>query len=436
MRRALPFYLLVCLPLAAQQAPIPAATELPGSPFFIKKTWFIGGAGNWDYATMDSAARRLYIAHGRSVQVVNVDTGSLAGEIPGFRDAHAIALDDTGEFGYVSNGPAGLVKVFDRHTLAVEATIPIFCSPRSIAFEPQSELAFAVCGTNAAVPAAPPPPIRRSAAGGANASRPNVRPEPTNISGTSHVVAIDTRTKSVLVDMIMPGDFRFAQPDRDGHVYISVGAAQFTLVSNGRTIHEFVPQRIASLNAPAIAAEARRQPGQPSQPTSPPGHAVLMDWTGYAIPGTLGRFLPLSSACANPQGLAVDSKDQRLFVACEDQQFEVLNASTGGIVASLTTGPGDDAIGYDREPGLIFVANGAGYGSLTIIRQDAITDSYSVIQNLPTRERARTLAADSATGEVYLVTDFQGVDLTKPGGIGTLHADPIPGSFQVLVVGH
>jgi DNA-binding beta-propeller fold protein YncE len=161
-----------------------------------------------------------------------------------------------------------------------------------------------------------------------------------------------------------------------------------------------------------------------------------MDWTRYAIPGTLGRFLPLSSACANPQGLAVDSKDQRLFVACEDRQFEVLNASTGGIVASLTTGPGDDTIGYDREPGLIFVANGAGYGSLTIIRQDAITDSYSVIQNLPTRERARTLAADSATGEVYLVTDFQGVDLTKPGGIGTLHADPIPGSFQVLVVGH
>ena len=85
---------------------------------------------------------------------------------------------------------------------------------------------------------------------------------------------------------------------------------------------------------------------------------------------------------------------------------------------------------------MIFVANGSGYGSLTIISQDANTDSYAVIQNLPTRERAHTLAVDSATGEVYLVTDFQGVDLAKTGGIGSLHSSPVPGSFQVLVVGH
>ena len=95
MRRVLPFCLLACLPLAAQVAPIPAATELPGSPFFIKKTWFIGGTGGWDYLTMDPAAQRLYIAHGHSVQVVDVDSGSLVGEISGFREAHAIALEDT-----------------------------------------------------------------------------------------------------------------------------------------------------------------------------------------------------------------------------------------------------------------------------------------------------------------------------------------------------
>jgi hypothetical protein len=59
-----------------------------------------------------------------------------------------------------------------------------------------------------------------------------------------------------------------------------------------------------------------------------------------------------------------------------------------------------------------------------------------VIQNLPTRERARTLAVDPSTGDVYLVTDYYGVDLTKPGTIGSMKATPISGSFQVLVVGH
>ncbi len=113
----------------------------------------------------------------------------------------------------------------------------------------------------------------------------------------------------------------------------------------------------------------------------------------------------------------------------------VLNASTADPVASLTTGPGDDVLAYDQERGLLFVANGAGYGSLTIVRQDGNMDSYEVIQNLPTRARARTLAVDSSTGNVYLVTDNYGVDLTKPGGIGTLKATPIGGSFQVLMVG-
>ena len=46
------------------------------------------------------------------------------------------------------------------------------------------------------------------------------------------------------------------------------------------------------------------------------------------------------------------------------------------------------------------------------------------------------LAANPSTGEVYLVTDYHGVDLTQPDGIGTLHSAPVTGSFQVLDIGH
>jgi len=59
-----------------------------------------------------------------------------------------------------------------------------------------------------------------------------------------------------------------------------------------------------------------------------------------------------------------------------------------------------------------------------------------VIQNLPTRQRARTLAVDSDTGQIFLVTDYAGVNLAQPGGIGTLKSAAVSGSFQVLVVGH
>jgi hypothetical protein len=420
MSRALFLCLLIyCLPAAAQVAPIPTPTELPGSPFAIKKTWVIGGAGNWDYLTVDPAAQRLYIAHGHSVQVVDVSSGSLAGEITGFREAHAIALDDTGSYGYVTDGPLHAVYIFNRQSLKNESFVLVGCSPRSIAFEPRSRLVFAVCGANISNP---------------NPPRPNQRPVQPAPEGISHVIAIDTDKKTMLLDLTVPGDFRFAQPDGSGNVYITVGEAQQTVEQNGHATRQSYPRRIARLDAQGIASEASRRQG--TQSGQSPGEPVQIDWSHNADPGGLLRFLPLPDSCSNPQGLAADSRNLRLFVACDNQQFIVLNARSGDLVTSLVTGPGNDVVGYDAGRNLIYSANGAGYGSLTIIRQSPISDTYAVIQNLATLARARTLAVDSSSGNVYLVTDIMGVDLTPRGGFGTIKPVPIAGSFQVLVVGN
>jgi YVTN family beta-propeller protein len=420
VRRALSFCLLFCLPLAAQVAPIPTPTELSGNPFYVKKTWIIGGAGSWDYLTMDPAAQRLYIAHSRTVQVVDVESGSVVGEISGFREAHAIALDDTGSYAYISDGLANAVAVVDRTTLKIESTIPIRCSPRSIAFEPQSKLVFAVC--SAVLP-------------GPSASRPGARPSQPPLAGISHVVAIDTDKNRVLADIAVTGDFRFAQSDGAGHVYVSVGAVDREADRNGAAQHIHSPPRIAVFDASGIAAEAHRQLDN-ARSGAPSNDSAHFDWSESQNSGGLLQFIPLRTHCENPQGLAIDGKDQRLFAACDNQTLVVLNANSGDAAASLTTGPGDDSVAYDADRGLIFSANGAGYGSLTIIRQDANTDSYAVVQNLATLARARTLAVDSSTGNVYLVTDFTGVVLPQNGGFGTIKTAPIQGSFQVIVVGH
>jgi DNA-binding beta-propeller fold protein YncE len=118
-------------------------------------------------------------------------------------------------------------------------------------------------------------------------------------------------------------------------------------------------------------------------------------------------------------------------------KMAVLDANTGNTVTALPIGPGPDAVGYDPDRSLIFTANGDAQGSLTIIRQD-VTDSYAVIQTLPTRERARTLAVNSSTGQVYLVTVIEVAKVGVPpaNGIGTLKMTPQDSSFQVLVVGN
>jgi DNA-binding beta-propeller fold protein YncE len=435
MRKTLLLCLLICLPLPAQV--IPTATELPGDPFYVKKTWLIGGEGNWDSLTVDPAAQRLYVAHGTRMQVVDLDSGSLLADIQGFREARAIALDDTGKFAYVADGPARAVKVVDRERLVIDSVIPVNCVPRAIAFEPINKVVFAICG--AAVPADPPSPVYRSGASRFVTPQAVHFPDdyrPLQAIGPSQVVVIDAEGKSVLATMRISGDFRFAQPDGRGQVYVTVGAVERLLVANGRTLGTILPSRIEVFDASAIAEEAHRQRGERSQPAQSTNDPLWTDGATHPVPGGILRLLRLSSSCDEPHGLAIDANHQRLFVACDGNRLAVLNAQTGEQIASLRTGPGNERIGYDPENGLIFAASGEGDGNLIVIRQSTNTDSYAVIQNLPTRERARTLAVDSATGAVYLVTESYGIDLAKKGGIGALQSTPVQGSFQVLVIGH
>src|SRR5262249_47546576 len=77
----------------------------------------IGGEKGWDYLTLDSAARRLYIARADRVMVVDVDQGSLAGEVPNCPGIHGVALVPEKDRGYTSNGAEGSVTVFDLKTL-------------------------------------------------------------------------------------------------------------------------------------------------------------------------------------------------------------------------------------------------------------------------------------------------------------------------------
>jgi len=397
--------LLAC-PLHAQQ--VPGATQLPDSPFAIKKTWIIGGAGNWDYLTADPAARRLFIAHGTQVQVVDLDAGAVSGQVTGLHDARDIALDDTGEVGFISDGADNQVKVFDRRSLQVVASIPTGPGPRALVFEPQTRLLFAVCTT----------PAARSAQAGA------VRESEIKTS----VTVIDTQTREPLAEILMPGRLGFAQADGNGQVFVNI--------VNRNQVARFDAQSIAAYLHGHPAAPAQPPFGQPVA-AAPAAAPHVFDWSHESrLPNSAQNnmaIFTLGSDCTDPRGLAIDGKNGRLFAACNNMKLIVLNASSGEVVTSLNTGPGTDAVAYDPDRGLIFAANGGAQGTLTIIHQD-VTDSYAVIQNLPTRQRARTLAVDPSTGQVILVTDLLGVDLAQPGKIGTLKPAPASGSFQVLVI--
>ena len=63
MSRSLALCLLACSALAAAAQQTPTPTELGGKPFFVTKTWTIGGEGNWDNLTVDARTGQLFIVN-------------------------------------------------------------------------------------------------------------------------------------------------------------------------------------------------------------------------------------------------------------------------------------------------------------------------------------------------------------------------------------
>lgn len=153
-----------------------------------------------------------------------------------------------------------------------------------------------------------------------------------------------------------------------------------------------------------------------------PGQMVVIDTKTLAVKSVWE--LP---GCVGPSGLAIDKAHRRLFSVCDDKVMVVTDAVSGKQVAKVAIGDGPDAVAYDAKRSLVLSSNGE--GNLSIVHQDS-PDEYTVVQTLATKQGARTMALDSATGTVYLVS------AAFPAGPVSEHTRPqaIPNSFVVLKV--
>ncbi len=137
--------------------------------------------------------------------------------------------------------------------------------------------------------------------------------------------------------------------------------------------------------------------------------------------------------CTEPSGLALDRKNRRLFVGCDNKMMAVVNADTGKVLATPAIGEGVDATAFDGETGLAFASCG-GDGVLTVVKQDS-PDKYSVAENVPTQAGARTMALDSKTHKVYVVTAKFGPPPAATADNPHPRRSIMPDSFVVLVLG-
>src|SRR6266446_10211587 len=112
----------------------------------ITKKIPIPGQGSWDYLAVDEAARRLYVSHGTQVEVLDVDSGTVVGNIPNTPGVHGIAIAPELGRGFVSNGQSSTVTIFDLKTLKRIADVTTGKKPDAIIFDPATSRVFAFNG--------------------------------------------------------------------------------------------------------------------------------------------------------------------------------------------------------------------------------------------------------------------------------------------------
>jgi YVTN family beta-propeller protein len=288
-------------------------TSALAANYQITKKIPIPGQGSWDYLSVDVEARRLYVSHSTQVEVLDLDSGAIVGSIPKTPGVHGIAIAPELGRGFVSNGQASTVTIFDLKTLKPIADVPTGQKPDAIIYDPASSRVFAFNG------------------------------------GSNSATAIDAATGKVAGTIDLGGGPEFAAADGRGFVFDNLEDEGLVVKINSRDLK--VEQR---------------------WPTAP---------------------------CKAPSSMAIDRTNRRLFLGCRSKVMAVMNADTGQVITTVPIGDHVDASAYDEETKLIFNSNGE--GTVTVIRQDS-PDTYSVVETVKTLPKAKTMALDPKTHQLFL----------------------------------
>lgn len=123
-----------------------SAWALPSSPggsgYHVLKTIHLPNTEGWDYISMDSGARRLYIGREKYMQVVDVDSGKLVATLTGMPGVHGIALIPELERGFTVNSDDQTSTILDLKTLKKIGTVKTGKDPDSYSYDESTKRLF------------------------------------------------------------------------------------------------------------------------------------------------------------------------------------------------------------------------------------------------------------------------------------------------------
>jgi DNA-binding beta-propeller fold protein YncE len=316
-------------------------------PYHFIKEIPVGGEGGWDYCTVDSEGKRLYVSHGNEVVVIDLAKDTVVGSITNTPGVHGLAAAPSLSRGFVSCGRENKAAIVDLKTLQILSKVDTGANPDGMLFEPGQEEAYM-------------------------------------FNGRGHSATVIGKSGKVIATIPLDGKPEFAQADsKANRVYNNIEDKNEVAVIDTKS------------------------------------HTVITNWS--IAPGEAAS------------GMAIDLKNHRLFLGCENERMLMLDNESGKVVASVPIASGVDANAFDPGTQLAFASCGS--GTVTIAHEDS-PDKLTLVQTLKTAPGARTMALDPATHKIYLpCANYEASTNTATAGGQRRRPAMVPGSFKVLVYG-
>ncbi len=278
----------------------------------IQDRWKIGGEGGWDYLKADPGAHLLYVTHGKTVEVVDMRSGKDIHSITGLKGTHGVALERSGKFGYISDGGANEVVVFDRHTFEKVAEIPAGTNPDGITYEPVTNTVWAFNGR----------------------------------SSNATVVSVDQQ--KAIGTVSLPGKPEFPQADGKGYVYDNIEDKSEIVKIDAKTQKVVAVWPIAPCESPSGLA------------IDPPHHrmfAVCDDKKMAVVDTESGKVMATPEIGDGPDAADYDAKHELAFSSNGEGTLTIVDAkgSDYKVLQTLPTQRGARTSSLDPVTGRVYL---------------------------------------------------------------------------------
>lgn len=175
-------------------ATVPASAAESPPEYRLTHTVALGTPDRWDYVVFDPSSKRVYVAHGDQVTVVDGDKGDIVGHVTGMPGGtHGIAIVTAAGRGYTDDGEAGEAVAFDLTSFATQGRVKAADDADAIAFDAHSGHVFVINGDH----------------------------------GT--ITVIDPKSNKAVATIQGGGKLEYAVPDGNGHLYVNGAGKQEVL---------------------------------------------------------------------------------------------------------------------------------------------------------------------------------------------------------------